>query len=81
MVTVKVKKRLCDCVSRINTALSKDPRTQNTVLATELHIDFKTGKTRELLRIATAKRDPGLRAKARAVLPTYCPFCGKKYAH
>jgi hypothetical protein len=49
----------------------------NTVLSEVSMLNMRTGKCRQSLIIASQKRERK-RGKAKVVLPTFCPFCGKR---
>jgi hypothetical protein len=66
----------CDCLQQINQAL--DEQGSNTVVGDSLIFSRTTGKER-VVEIATYKRDPKNREKKRGMIPTFCPFCGRRY--
>jgi hypothetical protein len=61
----------CNCIQRIN-ALIAD---RNTKLVTTLN--FVRGI--DLVRLETETLVKKRGAKPALIIPTYCPFCGKKY--
>lgn len=66
---------MCKCVERINANL----KPFNTVLSEVSMLNMKTGNCRQSLQIVSQKIDTARRAmKAKTVLPTFCPFCGKR---
>lgn len=67
------KKIECRCISMVNEQLSK----HNTQLDTKI-IGILTGKPREVPVVATVKLNTRKHDPAKTVVPTYCPFCGKK---
>jgi hypothetical protein len=64
----------CNCIQQVNKILAQ----HNTVLATELAFNFKTGKSRVVLPLPTCKIDTKIRGQAKRVFAAYCPVCGKK---
>lgn len=67
----------CDCLEKVNQGLKKEGA--NTQVTGHVTIDFGKGRATIIPALAVEKADPKRREKPRAVLPTYCPFCGKKY--
>lgn len=66
---------MCKCLSKVRKILAKS----NTRVDMVSLVNFKTGKIRESLKIATARIDRRQRTKVRTLLPSFCPFCGEKY--
>jgi hypothetical protein len=62
-----------DCVRRINALLTES----NTQIETALSF---SNPTRELIRVATCKRDTNKRGKPVAFFASFCPFCGVSLA-
>lgn len=71
----KPKSGPCTCANLIDNKL----RDYNTRLARQFTLDFEAGTAGASIVIQTEKIDSKKREKAKTVLPTYCPFCGKKY--
>lgn len=67
---------MCDCAQRTEDAL----KATNTALDIRFTLDRQTQQVVLVPVIATSKRDSKCREKAQTLLPTYCPFCGVKYA-
>jgi hypothetical protein len=67
----------CDCIGQLNAALLKQG--SNTLIGDAVLFDMKNGGTRTVVEIATYKRDPKKREKARSMVPEFCPFCGTRY--
>jgi len=66
---------VCTCIARVNKQLKQ----HNTCLEQVSMVNFETGKVRQSLQITTAKIERK-RGKPKVVLPTFCPFCGKRSA-
>lgn len=64
----------CDCVANVNRKLADHEFGANTMLETNTFGP-------PMAMVATCKRDPSKRGKAKAMFATYCPFCGAKYAN
>lgn len=63
------------CWNTVNEYLKE----HNTRLVQEKYIDFKNGKCGTFPpAVPTAKIDTKRRGAVKRLLPTYCPFCGKK---
>ena len=60
-----------DCVEQINRLLAD----RNTALPTALSF---SNPERELIEVATVKKDTAVRGKPVRFFASYCPFCGKK---
>lgn len=67
----------CNCLEDINRALAKEGF--NTRVCSHFMLDFKTGKAHTVARLETEKADSKKREARKNIIPTYCPFCGKKY--
>jgi len=67
------KPRMCDCVAKCDRAL--EPK--NARLATSFNLKG------QVFPIIASERIENRRDGKRAplIIPTYCPFCGKKYPH
>jgi hypothetical protein len=63
----------CKCINEMNQELGK----HNTRLSLMITFD---GGTYPAIGTEQIERGRG-KARAKAVLPTYCPFCGAKYDH
>ncbi|WP_054309999.1 hypothetical protein [Mesorhizobium sp. 1M-11] len=63
----------CDCITRTNEKLAS----RNTRLVSTL-VFTKPGGEYPLIRTEQVESGRG-KAKACAMLPSYCPFCGVKY--
>jgi len=62
----------CACVENVNKELAK----QNE----QLDLVFRMGTPEGVYPIvATMKLDTTKRTKRRVLVPTFCPFCGRKY--
>lgn len=66
---------MCDCITRLNEHL----KPHNTRLTEVSMFNMKTGTCRQSLTIGSQKIGRS-RAKAKVVLPTFCPFCGERVA-
>lgn len=64
---------MCNCIELVNKELAKN----NTILDEISLWNFKTGKVRQSLHVAT-KKLARKRGKAKIVCVTFCPFCGKR---
>ena len=64
----------CKCIATVDKQLAE----YNTMLDQSLIVNFKTGKSRMMLRVATSKVDSKNRKPARVMLATFCPFCGAR---
>lgn len=71
------KEKTCKCVENVNIELAKIG--SNTRVSMNHIINFNTGKTRSTVMLATEKEDTKKREALKPIIPTYCPFCGKKY--
>lgn len=61
-----------DCVKRINEQLAAQCNTQ---LASAISFD---DPSRELILVATVKKNPKVRERALTFFASHCPFCGIK---
>jgi hypothetical protein len=66
---------MCSCVKKLNKLL----KAHNTVLGEVSMLSMKTGKCRQSLQIVSQRIQRG-GPKPKVVLPTFCPFCGKRSA-
>ena len=68
----------CECVAKVNAQLAE----HNTVLEEVSVVSLRGPGMRSSLLIQTARlhsRTPAeRRSKVKKVMPSYCPFCGKK---
>lgn len=68
---------MCKCITLMDKHLAE----HNTMLTKVSMLNMKTGKLRESLVIGSQRRDSrNKRSKPKVVLPTFCPFCGKRSA-
>lgn len=58
-----------DCVKTLNEQLAQ----YNTQVAGAISF---SDPSRELIQVVTAKADPRVRGKPRALFASFCPFCG-----
>lgn len=65
---------MCNCIEEIDKKLAEAGH--NTKLETTWN--FVTGL--EYVKIGTEKADPKNRKKPILAAPTFCPFCGERYA-
>jgi hypothetical protein len=67
--------KTCDCISELNKQLAEKPE------KAELEIAFNlAGQTYPYMSATYQKKSGrGFRTMHVVVVPTYCPFCGKKY--
>jgi len=63
---------MCDCITRINELLA--PRNGRLILTFTLTDGLSDFPTIEIEKIAPRGKKPP------RVMPTFCPFCGEKYA-
>jgi acetone carboxylase gamma subunit len=61
----------CDCIKQVNEYLAKS----NVALKTEIKVNRKTGKMREVL--ALELKPLNKKGKMRIMGMAYCPFCGQ----
>jgi hypothetical protein len=66
---------MCKCVERVNKQLAE----HNTRLDELSMMNMTTGKCRQSIHVATCKIERR-KGKAKKMLVTFCPFCGKRYA-
>lgn len=64
---------MCNCIARVNKHLAE----HNTALQQVSMLNFKSGRCRQSLVIATQKLRRTDKGKPKIALPTFCPFCGK----
>lgn len=69
--------KMCNCLTLLNQRLAKEQI--NTKITSHSVVNFETGHIRTTVGIDTEKRDPRNKEKKRIILPTFCPFCGKRY--
>ena len=63
---------MCNCIKQLNEILAEKN--------TEFDLIFTLGKVqKEYLKISTIKINKKIRNGPVAMIPSYCPFCGKKY--
>lgn len=60
-----------DCVRRVNLLMDG----QNTVISQAISVG---NSSRELIIVATSKKDPRRRGKPAVMFASHCPFCGRK---
>ena len=65
----------CGCVEEVNGSLAK----LNERLSLSLRWTTDGSEVRMIPIIETERVDAGKRTRRRVLLPTYCPFCGRKY--
>ncbi|MFH5927426.1 hypothetical protein [Roseomonas xinghualingensis] len=58
---------MCKCIEEVNAFLAP----YNTELVIEIF--------RGTIVVETQKKENRVRGRAKAMLPTFCPFCGEKY--
>lgn len=66
---------MCDCMTRVNESL----KARNTKLSVSFCLSRDLSEADTMLMIQTEKLDKQSRVKPATVIPTFCPFCGKKY--
>lgn len=69
---------MCDCIDKVNEQFARTPALANTVLDCALAFPPDGGEPVHHLMIATRKRDPKNRKKAKTIFPSFCPFCGER---
>lgn len=67
---------MCNCITEMDERL----KSHNTRLSIGFSINMKTRKVREYPAIMTEKIEKRSRQKQAQPIPTFCPFCGEKYA-
>lgn len=71
----------CDCIDKINTALSEQET--NTMLDIPIALNRSDGNNTlesvKRVKVVTTKRDTSKRKKPMQMFASYCPFCGEKY--
>ena len=69
----------CDCIERMNTAL-KDAGENSLLVARHIvSLNPDANYRYSTVHIEVEKRDPRVRQRPKAVIPTFCPFCGGRY--
>lgn len=63
---------MCNCIDKVNKLLAKKN--------TKLDFIFTLGKISKYPKISTIKVDGKIKSGPVTMIPSYCPFCGKKYA-
>jgi hypothetical protein len=66
---------MCDCKNAVNKGLAE----KNAHLEEISLMNMATGRVRQSIVIKTERVDRSIKRWTKAVVPTYCPFCGKKY--
>ena len=67
----KKKPAMCDCVAKVHAAMPEDMSNTRIVATLSGRCALYTEKVDSFRR--------GKGSKARVMIATYCPFCGKKY--
>lgn len=68
------KPKACKCVEQVNELL----RPFNTRICKTVTMSSEPVSLAITMTIETEKIDPKVRGSKRRVMPSYCPFCGKK---
>lgn len=70
---------MCNCIEKVNKLLEESGT--NTALDIPVTFSFEAKNTLKAnrVRVATKKRESQKRGQPKAVLATFCPFCGKEY--
>jgi hypothetical protein len=66
---------MCNCILEANKTL----REHNTVIATDLAIDFKKGVTKSVLPIPTRRINSKSRKGPIRLMARFCPLCGERH--